>query len=160
MVMISFSTLSRFQPSLPRQQLKTLRDWRPSTPDWLPALNIQSRWTGQAMKPLIPGYGSISNPENPFRDRYLVPVYACNEQETSSQRHVRQLLYLAKALKRTLVLPNWGTGLPQLSPHQKYSFDQIYELDTANNQGLWNVPYPVFERYVSHETFSLPFKSR
>ena len=59
---------------------------------------------------------------------------------------------MAKALDRTLVLPNWGPGLPQLSPKQKYSFADIYETESANQAGLWNVPYPVFEKYVTYET--------
>lgn len=57
------------------------------------------------------GYGALSRKDNPWRERFLVPLYACNEQETGSQMHVRQLLHLAKSLNRTLVLPNWGFGV-------------------------------------------------
>lgn len=57
------------------------------------------------------GFGALSRTDNPWRERFLVPLYACNEQETGSQMHVRQLLHLAKATNRTLVLPNWGFGV-------------------------------------------------
>lgn len=73
------------------------------------------------------GYSALSRKDNPWRERFLVPLYACNEQETGSQMHVRQLLHLAKALNRTLVLPNWGFGvrfsvssLPSLACFRKW----------------------------------------
>jgi hypothetical protein len=63
------------------------------------------------LHPPLRGYGALSTVQNPWRERFLVPLYACNEQETGSQMHMRQLLHLAKALNRTLVLPNWGFGV-------------------------------------------------
>ena len=70
----------------------------------------------ELLPPPEPGFGSISSPKNPYRNRFLVPLFACNEQETGSQMHVRQLLHLAKALNRTAVLPNWGFGVRSHKP--------------------------------------------
>ncbi|KAK4698363.1 hypothetical protein P7C70_g7915, partial [Phenoliferia sp. Uapishka_3] len=97
------------------------------------------------------GYGSLSRKDNPWRERFLVPLYACNEQETGSQMHVRQLLHLAKELNRTLVLPNWGFGIPTISVCRPYAFDTIYETESTNSVGLWSVPYKTWMDYIDRK---------
>lgn len=119
------------------------------------------------------GFGALSRTDNPWRERFLVPLYACNEQETGSQMHVRQLLHLAKATNRTLVLPNWGFGvswyclssscsprranaerpyqIPTISNCRPYSFDTIYETESTNSVGLWSVPYRTWLAWVQRK---------
>lgn len=96
------------------------------TPEWREAVNregdhklVEEQPYQAQYPPLLhapaKGYGALSRLDNPWRERFLVPLYACNEQETGSQMHVRQLLHLAKATNRTLVLPNWGFGVSHRS---------------------------------------------
>lgn len=89
------------------------------------------------------GYGALSSVHNPWRERFLVPLYACNEQETGSQMHVRQLLHLAKALNRTLVLPNWGFGVSLFAPdpnvHRCVKLTRIKPCLDSHNQQLSTV---------------------
>ncbi|KAM0752719.1 hypothetical protein T439DRAFT_323330 [Meredithblackwellia eburnea MCA 4105] len=119
--------------------------------------NCPDSWTGESgyNYPRIlhtpAGYGALSRKDNPWRERFLVPLYACNEQETGSQMHVRQLLHLAKALNRTLILPNWGFGIPTISNCRPYSFDTIYETESTNSVGLWSVPFRTWMDYVDRK---------
>lgn len=102
--------------------------WKAGTPTTCPTLPEDDgvreladdeEWPHKQYRPLLhappKGYGALSRTDNPWRERFLVPLYACNEQETGSQMHMRQLLHLAKATNRTLVLPNWGFGVGQLA---------------------------------------------
>ncbi|KDE05703.1 hypothetical protein MVLG_03937 [Microbotryum lychnidis-dioicae p1A1 Lamole] len=135
------------QPVLNQKHVQEIEDgWKLHEDDIGRGNNDQGY--SEPLYPPIEGYGALSRSDNPWRERFLVPTYACNEQETGSQMHVRQLLHLAKALNRTLVLPNWGFGIPTVSNCRPYSFDMIYETESTNSVGLWSITYPRWIKYI------------
>ncbi|KAM0786767.1 hypothetical protein ACM66B_002202 [Microbotryomycetes sp. NB124-2] len=123
------------------------------------AATEESQYPAPSDEPLE-GFGALSRLDNPWRERFLVPLYACNEQETGSQMHVRQLLHLAKTLNRTLVLPNWGFGIPTISNCRPYGFDQIYETESTNSIGLWSIPFRKWKEWISRMKKAQPFNAR
>ncbi|KAK4052681.1 hypothetical protein OIV83_001968 [Microbotryomycetes sp. JL201] len=122
-------------------------------------LAAHSQYPAPSETPLE-GFGALSRLDNPWRERFLVPLYACNEQETGSQMHVRQLLHLAKTLNRTLVLPNWGFGIPTISNCRPYGFDQIYETESTNSVGLWSIPFRKWKEWINSMKKAQPFSAR
>ncbi|SCV70240.1 BQ2448_1634 [Microbotryum intermedium] len=135
------------QPALNKQHVQEIENGWKLHEDDMGKGNMDQGYP-EPLYPPVEGYGALSRSDNPWRERFLVPTYACNEQETGSQMHVRQLLHLAKALNRTLVLPNWGFGIPTVSNCRPYSFDTIYETESTNSVGLWSITYPRWIKYI------------
>ena len=86
----------------------------------------------------IPSYSDIVNlcgPQSASHNacRFLLP-YRIAEQESKARLHFSQLVYLAQALNRTLVLPNVGKS--RMGICFGWNFDLYYDLSGLKDNGI------------------------
>ncbi|KAF8591194.1 hypothetical protein K439DRAFT_1611504 [Ramaria rubella] len=78
--------------------------------------------------------------------RLLLPTFI-GEQESKARRHLLQLSHLARALNRTLVLPNVGRS--RMGSCAKWDFNFYYETQTGDVNFHEQVTFSAFRRWVA-----------
>ncbi|KAK2459909.1 hypothetical protein APHAL10511_008109 [Amanita phalloides] len=95
-------------------------------------------------------YGDIVNlcdPQSNSRNacRFLLP-YRVAEQESKARLHFAQLVFLAQALNRTLILPNVGKS--RMGICLGWDFDTYYDLSGLMNQGIQFARLDILKAWV------------